>query len=1166
MQPMNSNFNCHALASTTNLNPSSPVMNGILEKLSMASQQNIMTGCHLQPQLLEIWNNILQKADDAGKLQELDEEVLSRIEDSKLFAAVSVYSLFSKVFSSTESIMACFLKYATTFKANYYSEQEFIKIVQSFSKFLVYLERVQLPLDMDLFRCHDQNGGEWIERCIATLQHSQYAQEQIEIWKYLPSLQETQQIREKNQYLFHPLNLQITSTKKSISTLKTAQSMRNVSLVSQCSLLATGNHRLSAKEYLEVIELLESSLYQDVYSDTDKAHLLKMIVQMTSHASNKGSGEAFIYWCKTIKETLGEFVFCSITNPNSYHAGCSLQETIQLIQKLLELEEDIEEIFPILSDFSSQKLSLSLCMQKLDQAKAEIYRRKYPEKDLQEVINAYSSTEYPIAQSELTAIIEDYQEIARLGLGLQNLNLQQLAERAMTIRESCSHQSISKQDKLLLIAIGREAIRFKFGIYPYNTQILALLGMLNYPSSLKGRIAQAKTGEGKSTLVALLAFYLAGQGKTVDIISSSSYLAKRDQEKYQNFFEVFGVTTSHICNRNPVQKDFQGQILYGTNTDFEFALMWDYLHQRGLRKTEVKGKMVPRKFDSVIVDEVDNLFIDTANNSARLAISIEKTQSWIFKPILDFVTECREGIKAFGLCNNSSGMVTSDIAQGIICYLKKSLGKGKSQEILSYIESIEETQWAKWISYAYQALYQKELNKDYIIKPKDKDDPDSAGSGNSIVIVDADNTGRLQEGTRWGGGLHEFLEAKHNLAIKQGNVVSASMCHPVFFSYYSQIYGVTGTMGTDIERSEVQEIYQVDSFDVPPHKKNLRRDLIPKVLDSQEELYDTLITEIKDFQSYGRPILMLFETIQDSEDFSAHLHENQIKHQILNERQKEHEDFILTRAGEPGIITLATNTAGRGTDIILHPVSKENGGLHVVFGFYPSNSRVEAQGIGRAGRQGQPGSSRLIIYTENLGIFSILEEAQKLKILQETRKTQNLNSSKQRMIRCGIERDKHFFLQTFFDRLENWYATINEKFFLEIEESWKKRIEESGAVIKDKLSIENADRHMEALYKIFSSQSSILQESSWKTFFEIIKSILAEKLEKDWGALFYDKLDDLHETLSSSNNPETLSQSYKVSINELYNATRSNWEQYLLEPKKGFLRYMEEITGVSCDS
>jgi len=320
---------------------------------------------------------------------------------------------------------------------------------------------------------------------------------------------------------------------------------------------------------------------------------------------------------------------------------------------------------------------------------------------------------------------------------------------------------------------------------------------------------QVKTGEGKSMIIALQALVLSLANKSVHLISSSHFLAKRDQKKYEEFFNTFGITTGHICSSEIEECAFYHPILYGMATDFEFALMREQIDEMFLLRK--------KSFDAAIIDEVDNLLIDTAMHSARIARpSLDASTKDLFKAIFASVSKNQRIENAF---------------QNISISIKR---------LQTYHCS------------ARVALEKKE-NVDYIIQEE--------GNTASIVIIDRENTGQLCNGMRWGQGLHEFVELKHGIELGSGSITPISMSHPVFYDRYTNLFGFSGTLGSDLERSKISQIYEVDTFDVPPHLPCKRIDQLPKVFKEKSEYHKALITSIKEKQKQGRPVLVLNSSI-----------------------------------------------------------------------------------------------------------------------------------------------------------------------------------------------------------------------------------------------------------------------------------------------------------------
>ena len=271
-----------------------------------------------------------------------------------------------------------------------------------------------------------------------------------------------------------------------------------------------------------------------------------------------------------------------------------------------------------------------------------------------------------------------------------------------------------------------------------------------------------------------------------------------------------------------------------------------------------------------------------------------------------------------------------------------------------------DTRMATWIESARSSL-QRRKGHDYVVDRSQRHEREEL----EVQIVHL-GTGRIQHGSRWSNGVHEFIEAREGLVPNNQNLTIASMAHPAFFGRYRHVYGVTGTAGEPVERQEVEATYGVDSFDVPPNRPCLRRRLPTRVVTTKQDLTREVLTMVQETQqSLKRPLLLLFLSIEDTVAFSKQLVAAGIKHNVLNELQQEDEDFIVFRAGQPGAVTIATNTAGRGTDIVLSPAARHAGGLRVAFTFFPENFRVECQGLGRAARQGDPGTAEIIMSLED---------------------------------------------------------------------------------------------------------------------------------------------------------------------------------------------------------
>ncbi|OUM63765.1 hypothetical protein PIROE2DRAFT_9628 [Piromyces sp. E2] len=492
---------------------------------------------------------------------------------------------------------------------------------------------------------------------------------------------------------------------------------------------------------------------------------------------------------------------------------------------------------------------------------------------------------------------------------------------------------------------------------PYLIQILAISSfLLHYTKGSKnhGRIAQIKTGEGKSMIIAILGLCNALMGYFVDVITSTHYLAERDQIKFKKLFSLFGISSCAITKQNPLKEDYNGIILYGTNTDFEFTLLREGIFIQNKNWTQPLGKkqLVKREYHVSIVDECDNLFLDTALNSARIAYTANYHYNWVYYPIFNYVKktahpniyEMRQLLNTF-----ENGIHQKELSQ-------------INDEILQ-----------KWLNGAKIAL-EKTINKDYIIGFNER------FQKREIQIISSDTgIGRVQYGCRWCDSIHEFVEVKEGLIPEEESSIIGSISHPTFFQNYQTIFGLTGTVGEEIEKNEIRKLYNIDLYHLP---RNFKERLViekPEIFKSKTQKYQKI----------------------------------------------EKEEYILEKAGNIGSILISTNAAGRGTDIILSKEALAVGGLYVILGFFPQNSRIEYQGIGRAGRQGQLGKAKIIFSEDETFIQNELAksstlsppcyENDKIKYYYDIRNAYIERESKKRIQHTELERVYYRTLCNFFE-------------------------------------------------------------------------------------------------------------------------------------------------------
>lgn len=695
-------------------------------------------------------------------------------------------------------------------------------------------------------------------------------------------------------------------------------------------------------------------------SNAEKLVILKIAFQCIHETITASELTDFIDAAFHLKKQAGTKLFYQLfcRHPMRFPA-------INRYQHVLELLSELHASAPVLTLVETHLPRWGALYGALKAYSAQHIRERFPQRELKTTLERFSqvslAVNFPLSQAELAAIGEEYQAVQAELKSLQSLPLYQLRAQAKTAAAEWEAKQ-SPQAKAQLVAIIAETIYRSYGIYPHDTQLLALLGILHFPKELSGRIAQIKTGEGKSMMIAMLAAFCGLQQQPVDIVTSSDELAIRDSEKYTRFYRALGLQVSHICYEDPEPKHFNAHIIYGTGRHFEFTYLRDGLRREPHRKNP---------YGTVIVDEADNLFL--RSNASIISAQHPENYTWIYPSILAFVKQ--------GKPNET--MVT----QREISALREYLLREHAQHALrvKQLQAFSDTQLRHWLYSAKEAWFVKKKDRDYVVKVPHKNgstatDASDAEEALDIVIVDRANTGRFHPGSEWQHGLHQFLQCKENLPITPETLAIASISPVQFFNnFYRRRFGLTGSVGTLTESKEIELLYGMGRFDVPPHCPD-RRAPLEVILEYNPDAYnETLLTHIRALQQAGRPVLVLFESIEASETFSRYAKASGLAHQVLNENQRETESYVIARAGLSGMVTLATNTAGRGTDILLSPDSIQAGGLEVVFTFYPENLRVEVQGLGRSARQGQPGSGSFVLNMQQDEMVKILLKGMKVE-------------------------------------------------------------------------------------------------------------------------------------------------------------------------------------------
>jgi preprotein translocase subunit SecA len=744
----------------------------------------------------------------------------------------------------------------------------------------------------------------------------------------------------------------------------------------------------------------------------EKLMLMKLAFRFSPNPMNSFHLAQLMRLANDLLSHWGQWVFTAIIETETIPKYQNIEYYLSIFQYLNNLSgtDGVLATLDLLPDLAQ----LLDALKKLEQ---ENISKKYPPRDIDTVIERFATTSSPLKREALVRYKEDYLSI-RAQIELLRDKPQVTLKTELLTLGAIFRNAKHVEAKRKMVAIIAETMRRCRQMLPYDTQILALLAIMDVPDGLKGRLLEMQTGEGKASFLAMLAAMMASQDYFVNVVTHNEELAMRDSTRpetgYIAFFHALGFNVSHICEPKQKPEHFHAQILYGTRENFKFARLRDGLNKEKLRYSYrlISGQLVPREAEVLLVDEVDNMMLD-GQGSALMSIPRQEDILWVYPMLFDYMKK------------NPQGSVS-----GFKEYVEKS---GKSIDA----NTINADRISRWLDSAKQAIYVKQIEEDYVIRTVVDHDREEARK--DIVIVDFAITGRAHEGSQWSDGLYQLLQVKHELPVSAESWTAASLSNPTYLGTYPIIFGVTGTMGEVFEREEIQTMYQVDSIAIPSHFPSQRRMQGILLLPTQNKQTEVLLQRIKEVSTVGRPILVLFKTIKESNNFSTYLKGKSIKHQLLNETQSEAEDYIVSRAGQAGCVTVATNTAGRGTDIKLAANSKSSGGLHVIFAFYPDNVRVECQGAGRAGRQGEPGSWEMVLHADELdpitkAIFlqkpSLLETTEKIRsVLDPIRLKQNKLLSSQRCLLAQKESLYYKQLEYFFTVYQRVLIETNEAAF-----------------------------------------------------------------------------------------------------------------------------------------
>jgi len=575
-------------------------------------------------------------------------------------------------------------------------------------------------------------------------------------------------------------------------------------------------------------------------------------------------------------------------------------------------------------------------------------------------------------------------EINKLEATMATLSDEALREKTISFRQRFEQGETLEAMLPEAFAVVREAGTRALGMRHYDVQMIGGM-VLHY-----GKIAEMRTGEGK-TLMATLPVYLnAISGRGVHVVTVNDYLASRDAAWMGRLYRFLGLSVGVIVSQMPSdekQAAYAADITYGTNNEFGF----DYLRDN---MASQMGERFQRKLNYAIVDEVDSILIDEARTPLIISGQAEGDVN-VYMQINELVQKLVRQIEEEGPGDYSVDEKNHQI-------LLSEIGHEHAENILTEAGllpengSLYDAANISLIHHLYaalraHALYHKDQN--YVVQDGE------------VVIVD-EHTGRLMSGRRWSDGLHQAVEAKEGVEIKKENQTLASITFQNYFRMYNKLGGMTGT--ADTEAYEFQQIYNLETVIIPPNRPTVRRDMMDKVYLTAMEKYRAVIVDIKDCYERGQPVLVGTTSIENSELLSHLLEKENLPHQVLNAKQHAREAEIVAQAGQPKMVTIATNMAGRGTDIVLggsierqieavqgdealdeaakasqieqlkaawtivHEQVIKSGGLHIIGTERHESRRVDNQLRGRSGRQGDPGSSRFYLSLEDplLRIFA----------------------------------------------------------------------------------------------------------------------------------------------------------------------------------------------------
>lgn len=535
---------------------------------------------------------------------------------------------------------------------------------------------------------------------------------------------------------------------------------------------------------------------------------------------------------------------------------------------------------------------------------------------------------FDISDKELNKLEKEYLKVEVFSSKLETLSDSELQEKTNEFKNKLANGSTLDDIKYEAIAVCREASKRVLGLYPFKVQVIGALN-LN-----EGNISEMKTGQGK-TLTATMAVYLnALEGRGVHVVTVNEYLSERDGIEMGELYNWLGLSVGiNKQQMSPSEKReaYLCDITYTTNSELGF----DYLRDNMVYSIEEK---VQRPLNYCIIDEVDSILIDEARTPLIISNNGQES-SMIYKRVDSLVKQL-----------NKNDDLKFDVEHKLVDLTDAGIDK---IEKLIGVENLFEPENSKLYHHIYMALranFVIEKDTDYVVR------------NGEIMLVDM-FTGRVMEGRRYSDGLHQAIEAKENVEIKPENKTMASITYQNYFRLYKKLAGMTGTART--EEEEFREIYNMIVVSIPTHQPVLREDRDDLIFPTMDMKFDAVVNDIKYLHGKGQPVLVGTSSVFYSEYLSNLLNKENIPHEVLNAKNHKKEANIILDAGQKGAVTIATNMAGRGTDIKLGVGVAELGGLAVLGTERYESRRIDNQLRGRSGRQGDVGLSQFYVSLED---------------------------------------------------------------------------------------------------------------------------------------------------------------------------------------------------------